>query len=78
MRHNDIEFRNLENGRAELVQWAGTTCHTLAWVELDSEGPYIKTIGSRFTECGEVDDLMHVAKYAMRSRQLDFDFNQKK
>ena len=75
MRRNNIEFRHTEGRTPEIVAWDGETCCTIAWLETDSEGYYIKTIGDRFTEHSDTEDVMLVAKYALRSLQNSFDFN---
>lgn len=78
MRRNNIEFRHMESkGKPEIVAWDGETCCTIAWLEADSEGYYVKTIGDRFTEHPDTEDVMLVAKYALRSLQNTFDFNQR-
>ena len=69
MRRNDIEFRRLDNRKPEIIAWQGERCFALAWFETDSEGYYIKTIGDRFTEHPDTEDVMIVAKYALRSLQ---------
>ena len=77
MRRNDIEFRHLKGRKPEIIAWEGETCFTLAWLKTDSEGYYIKTIGDRFTEHPDTEDVMIVAKYALRSLQNEFHFNQR-
>ena len=77
MRRNDIEFRRLDNRKPEIIAWVGESCFALAWFETDSEGYYIKTIGDRFTEHPDTEDVMIVAKYALRSLQNEFHFNQR-
>ena len=80
MRRNNIEFRHMESKdrKPEIIAWIEpelTSCYTLAWLETDSGGYYIKTIGDRFTEHEDTEDVMLVAKYALRSLQNSFDFN---
>jgi hypothetical protein len=54
MRYKNVEFRPAgENRSAEIVAWTlceiidKETCITLCWIEADSEGYYMKTVGNR-------------------------------
>ena len=68
--------------RAEIVSWEWSerfgkeTCYTLCWIEADSEGYYMKTIGDRYVEYEDMEALNHVAKYAMRSLNVQFEFEE--
>ena len=83
MRRNNIEFiRNEGDSRppeiaalSKRVIGEGEVKYTLAWFHVDDEGYYMTTIGDRFTEHKDSEDVMIVAKYALRSLQNSFEFN---
>ena len=84
MRYNDVEFRQAtENRDAEIIAWNYSesldkeTCFTLCWIKADSEGYYMKTIGDRYVEYEDMEALNHVAKYAMRSLNIQFEFEER-
>ena len=84
MRYNDVEFRPATvDGRAEIVAWTYSesldreTCITLCWIMGDSEGYYMKTVGDRYVEYEDMEALNHVAKYAMRSLNVQFEFEER-
>ena len=83
MRYNDVEFRpSTVNGRAEIVAWTYSeslgreACITLCWIMADSEGYYMKTVGNRYVEYEDMEVLNHVAKYALRSLNVEFEFKE--
>lgn len=67
---------------AEIIGWQTSTsngkesCYTICWLKEHKEGWYIETIGNRFTEYEDIDALMHVAKYALRSLNLEKEFRE--
>ena len=66
---------------AEIIGWQTSadgkeSCYTICWLKEDREGWYIETIGNRFTEYEDIDALMHVAKYALRSLNLEKEFRE--
>tara|TARA_E500000178_G_scaffold284540_1_gene285833 strand:- start:63542 stop:63832 length:291 start_codon:yes stop_codon:yes gene_type:complete len=66
---------------AEIVAWQTSSngkesCYTLCWIKEDKEGWYIETVGNRFTEYEDSEALMHVAKYALRSLNLEKEFRE--
>lgn len=75
MRRNNIEFKET-GSRKEIIVHDGDASFTIAWLLSDSDGYYIKTCGDRFTECPDVEDVMLVTKYALRSLQNEFEFSQ--
>jgi hypothetical protein len=92
MRYRNVEFRRAgtpdSNGyvpkdrKPEIVAWNYSesfdkeTCYTLCWLETDKEGYYMKTIGDRYVEYEDMEALNHVAKYAMRILNLQFEFEE--
>jgi 6-phosphogluconate dehydrogenase len=84
MRYNNVEFRPAaENRSAEIVAWTYSesldreTCITLCWIEADSEGYYMKTVGNRYVEYEDMIALNHVAKYALRSLNVQLEFEER-
>ena len=84
MRYNDVEFRPAaENRSAEIVAWTYSesldreTCITLCWIEADSEGYYMKTVGNRYVEYEDMEALNYVAKYALRSLNVQLEFEER-
>ena len=84
MRYNNVEFRPATADRcAEVVAWNYSeeldkeACITLCWIKGDSEGYYMKTIGDRYVEYEDMEALNHVAKYAMRSLNIQFEFEER-
>jgi 6-phosphogluconate dehydrogenase len=84
MRYNDVEFRPAaENRSAEIVAWTYSesldreTCITLCWINADSEGYYMKTVGNRYVEYEDMIALNHVAKYALRSLNVQLEFEER-
>ena len=84
MRYNNVEFRPAaENQSAEIVAWTYSesldreTCITLCWIKADSEGYYMKTVGDRYVEYGDMIALNHVAKYALRSLNIQLEFEER-
>ena len=83
MRYNNVEFKPATVDRhAEIV-----ACNysesldkenyiTLCWIKRDNEGYYMKTIGDRYVEYEDMEALNHVAKYAMRSLNVQFEFEE--
>jgi hypothetical protein len=85
MRYNDVEFRPATvDGRAEIVAWTYSesldkeTCITLCWIKADSEGYYMETVGDRYVEYGDMIALNHVAKYALRSLNIQLEFEERR
>ena len=83
MRYKNVEFRPAaENRSAEIVAWTlceiidKETCFTLCWVKADSEGYYMETVGNRYVEYEDMEVLNHVAKYALRSLNVEFEFKE--
>ena len=84
MRYKNVEFRPAaENRSAEIVAWTlceiidKETCITLCWIKADSEGYYMKTVGNRYVEFEDMEALNHVAKYALRSLNVQFEFEER-
>ena len=84
MRYNDVEFRPATaKGRAEIVAWTYSesldreTCITLCWVMGDSEGYHMETVGDRYVEYEDMIALNHVAKYALRSLNVQLEFEER-
>ena len=84
MRYNNVEFRPATEERdAEIVSWTYSeslvreTCITLCWIKADKEGYYIETIGDRYVEYEDMEALNHVAKYALRSLNVQFEFEER-
>jgi 6-phosphogluconate dehydrogenase len=84
MRYNNVEFRPAaENRSAEIVAWTYSesldreTCITLCWINADSEGYYMKTVGNRYVEYEDMIALNHVAKYALRSLNVQLEFEER-
>ena len=84
MRYNNVEFRPAtENRDAEIIAWNYSesldkeTCFTLCWIKADSEGYYMKTIGDRYVEYEDMEALTHVAKYALRSLNIQLEFEKR-
>ena len=84
MRYNDVEFKPAtENRHAEIVAWTYNEeldkefCITLCWIMGDHEGYYMKTVGDRYVEYEAMEALNHVAKYAMRSLNIQLEFEEK-
>jgi hypothetical protein len=84
MRYNDVEFRPATvSRRAEIVAWTYSesldreTCITLCWIEADSEGYYMKTVGNRYVECEDMKALNYVAKHALRSLNVQLEFEER-
>jgi len=69
--------------RSEIIAWNYSesldkeTCYTLCWLETDKEGYYMKTIGDRYIEYEDMEALNHVTKYAMRSLNVQFEFEER-
>ena len=86
---NDIEFRKSgtpdskgyipKDRTAELVVWEfheankKEYCYTIAWFKKDSEGYYVKTVGSRFTDYHDPELAMKMAKYGLKVLNAEFD-----
>jgi hypothetical protein len=84
MRYKNVEFRPAtENRHAEIVAWNYSetldkeTCFTLCWIKADKEGYYIETVGDRYVEYEDMEVLNHVAKYALRSLNVQFEFEER-
>ena len=84
MRYNNVEFRPATEQRdAEIVAWTYNeeldkeACITLCWIKADSEGYYMKTVGNRYVEYEDMEALNHVAKYALRSLNVQFEFEER-
>jgi len=84
MRYKNVEFRPAtENRNAEIVAWNYSesldkeTCFTLCWIKADKEGYYIETVGDRYVEYEDMEVLNHVAKYALRSLNVQFEFEER-
>jgi len=84
MRYKNVEFRpGTEKRRAEIVAWTlceiidKETCFTLCWIMADREGYYMKTIGDRYVEYEDMEALNHVAKYALRSLNVQHEFEER-
>ena len=84
MRYKNVEFRPANADRhAEIVSWRlceiidKETCITLCWIKADKEGYYIETIGDRYVEYEDMEALNHVAKYALRSLNVQFEFEER-
>jgi hypothetical protein len=84
MRYNNVEFRPAtEHRHAEIVVWNYSeesdkeTCYTLCWIKADKEGYYMKTVGDRYVEYEDMEALNHVAKYALRSLNVQFEFEER-
>jgi len=84
MRYKNVEFRPAtENRNAEIVAWNYSesldkeTCFTLCWIKADKEGYYIETVGDRYVEYEDMEVLNHVAKYALRSLNVQFQFEER-
>ena len=84
MRYNNVEFRPATEERdAEIVSWTYSeslvreTCITLCWIEANSEGYYMRTVGNRYVEFEDMEVLNHVAKYALRSLNVEFEFKER-
>lgn len=84
MRYKNVEFRPAtEHRHAEIVDWTYNeeldkeTCITLCWIKVDREGYYIKTAGNRYVEYEDMEALNHVAKYALRSLNLQYEFEER-
>jgi len=43
----------------------------------DNEGCYMRTIGNRYVEYEDMEALNHVAKYAMRSLNIQLEFEER-
>ena len=84
MRYKDVEFRPATvDRRAEIVAWTYSesldreTCITLCWIMQDNEGCYMRTIGNRYVEYEDMIALNHVAKYALRSLNIQLEFEER-
>lgn len=84
MRYKNVEFRPAtEHRHAEIVDWTYNeeldkeTCIALCWIKVDREGYYIKTAGNRYVEYEDMEALNHVAKYALRSLNLQYEFEER-
>ena len=84
MRYKNVEFRPAgENRSAEIVAWTlceiidKEACITLCWIKRDNEGYYMKTVGNRYVEYEDMEALDHVAKYALRSLNVQFEFEER-
>ena len=84
MRYNDVEFRPATaDGRAEIVAWTYSesldreTCITLCWIMADNEGYHMETVGDRYVEYEDMIALNHVAKYALRSLNIQLEFEER-
>jgi len=84
MRYNNVEFRPATEVRsAEIIAWnyseslGRETCITLCWIKADSEGYYMETVGNRYVEYEDMEVLNHVAKYALRSLNVEFEFKER-
>jgi len=84
MRYNQVEFRPATVDReAEIVAWIYNkeldkeACITLCWIKEDYEGYYMKTVGNRYVEYDDMEALNHVAKYAMKSLNVQFEFKER-
>ena len=53
------------------------TCYTICWLKSDKEGYYMKTVGDRYVEYEDMEALNHVAKYALRSLNVQFEFEER-
>ena len=81
MRYKNVEFRHSNESRhAEIIAWIYNedmdkeTGITLCWIKEGNEGYYMKTVGDRYVEYEDMEALSHVAKYAMRSMNVQFEF----
>jgi hypothetical protein len=84
MRYKNVEFRPAtEHRHAEIVtlnyieELDKETAFTLCWIKGDSEGYYMRTIGNRYVEYDDMEALNHVAKYALRSLNVQFEFEER-
>ena len=84
MRYKNVEFRPVKEQRdAEIVAWNYSevsdkeTCFTICWIKADKEGYYIETVGDRYVEYEDMEALNHVAKYALRSLNVQFEFEER-
>ena len=84
MRYKNVEFRPATADRgAEIVAWNYNeeldreARITLCWIMGDSEGYHMKTVGNRYVEYEDMEVLNHVAKYALRSLNVQFEFEER-
>ena len=84
MRYNDVEFKPaIANRHAEVVagnyseRFEKETCITICWLNSNKEGYYMETVGDRYVEYEDMEALNHVAKYAMRSLNVQVEFEEK-
>lgn len=83
MKHRDLEFRQLGEGRKpEVVRWkVGANdewfCYTLCWWGKDKEGYNLEFIGSRPFEYDDIDTLWSLLRYADKVLQAQFELENK-
>ena len=72
-----------EDRHSEIIAWSYSeslgkeTCITICWLKSDREGYYMKTVGNRYVEYEDMEVLNHVAKYALRSLNVEFEFKER-
>ena len=75
--------RTDEDRPSEIIAWVyiedydKETCYTICWLKSDKEGYYMQTIGDRYVEYEDMEALNHVTKYAMRTLNIQFEFEEK-
>ena len=68
----------------EIIAWVYNektdkeTCYTICWLKADKEGYYMETVGNRYVEYEDMEALNHVTKYAMRTLNTQFEFEENK
>ena len=80
MKNGNYEFRlGTDDRDSEIVYWMHPkTCYTVCWLREGSEDWHIVSVGNRMTEADHVDQLMHLAKHALRMLNNEKMFNEKK
>jgi hypothetical protein len=80
MKNGHYEFRlGIDKKAPEIVYWTSPkTCYAVCLLREDSEDWHIVSVGDRMTEADHVDQLMHLAKHALRMLNNEKMFDKKK
>ena len=73
-----------EDRPSEIIAWVYNgktdeeTCYTICWLKSDKEGYYMETVGNRYVEYEDMEALNTLTKYAMRTLNTQFEFEENK
>ena len=78
-------YKTDEDRPNEIIAWIyddlwknKETCYTICWLKADKEGYYMETVGNRYVEYEDMEALNTLTKYAMRTLNTQFEFEENK